>query len=497
MQVIRLAVIISAKTNVEGLIGVDYLVNTAPDHEETFFMDTLGNRTGNQTLTDGTANFTVQSSTNRYTSIGGNGITHDFAGNTTTDKDDYEYDYENRLVKIEDSSSVEVATHDYDALGQRIRVIDKSADPDVTTLYYYNPEWQVLAEYNGSNELQRYFIYGNYIDEPLVMHRESDSEDYYYAHDHLYSVVALTDDGGDVVERYEYDAYGKVQILSTNYEPRTTSLYGNPYTFTGRRLDALDLDGSNVPQLLKYHLRHRDTNPYTGRFYQQDPRGINPAGGQINPFDIHDQYGDGLNFYAYALGNSLNYTDALGLFVVFPGKGFGDIFKKATCGNPSFGWEVFEHAEIGERAIDQSGLTEKEKNFVEAYNLQHVAIVFANGEAYGLQPGDSVGKKENKKKSAWTNTYPIYRKKKGSFLDYFSLKGCCNYSDAELVEHLKENISKPGPTYHPWGKFYYNCSHWAVNRVNMTKCLCTKYDPTDWWDIVTDPDFWEDLGDLF
>ncbi|MCD6393392.1 MAG: hypothetical protein J7M40_07785, partial [Planctomycetes bacterium] len=76
------------------------------------------------------------------------------AGNMTTDKDDYEYfyDYENRLVKIEGSSSVEVATMDYDALGRRIRVIDKSADPDVTTLYYYNPNWQVLAEYNGAGQ---------------------------------------------------------------------------------------------------------------------------------------------------------------------------------------------------------------------------------------------------------------------------------------------------------------------------------------------------------
>jgi len=61
-------------------------------------------------------------------------------------------------------------------------------------------EWQVLAEYDGAGALQRYYVYGNYIDEPLVMHRESDDKDYYYAQDHLYSVVALTDDNGSVVE---------------------------------------------------------------------------------------------------------------------------------------------------------------------------------------------------------------------------------------------------------------------------------------------------------
>ncbi len=56
---------------------------------EAFNMDDLGNRDGNQTLRDdGTVNFTVDDDTNRYTSIGGNSITHDDAGNMTTDKDD-------------------------------------------------------------------------------------------------------------------------------------------------------------------------------------------------------------------------------------------------------------------------------------------------------------------------------------------------------------------------------------------------------------------------
>jgi hypothetical protein len=41
------------------LLELDYLVNSTPDHEETFVMDTLGNRTGNQTLTDGTVNSVV------------------------------------------------------------------------------------------------------------------------------------------------------------------------------------------------------------------------------------------------------------------------------------------------------------------------------------------------------------------------------------------------------------------------------------------------------
>lgn len=54
----------------------------------------------------------------------------------------------------------------------------------------------------------RYFVYGNYIDEVLVMAdidggavNTITDGDYYYGHDHLYSVAALFDDTGAVVER--------------------------------------------------------------------------------------------------------------------------------------------------------------------------------------------------------------------------------------------------------------------------------------------------------
>ncbi len=136
--------------DLDRLTGVTY----HDSDTEAFNMDDLGNRDGNQTLRDdGTVNFTVDDDTNRYTAIGGNSISHDDAGNMTVDKDSYQYtyDYENRIVKIEDVSDVEVATYAYDALGRRIRKIDSVADE--TTLYYYNPSWQCLAEYDDANSL--------------------------------------------------------------------------------------------------------------------------------------------------------------------------------------------------------------------------------------------------------------------------------------------------------------------------------------------------------
>jgi len=43
--------------------------------------------------------------------------------------------------------------------------------------YYYGNQHQVLAEYDGADDAQRYFVYGNFllkIDEALLMHSNVD-----------------------------------------------------------------------------------------------------------------------------------------------------------------------------------------------------------------------------------------------------------------------------------------------------------------------------------
>lgn len=59
-------------------------------------------------------------------------------------------------------------------------------------------------------------------------------------------------DYDNTVETYSYDVYG---------QPDTTSSAGNPYIFTGRRLD-------EETGLYYYRARHYD--PSTGRFLQTD-----------------------------------------------------------------------------------------------------------------------------------------------------------------------------------------------------------------------------------
>ncbi len=84
--------------------------------------------------------------TNRYYFVADANLSYDAAGNLTTDANgyNYQYDYENRIVKITMDCN-DIAQFAYDTLGRRIRKTD-SQEPNNTRFYYYNNNWQVLYE---------------------------------------------------------------------------------------------------------------------------------------------------------------------------------------------------------------------------------------------------------------------------------------------------------------------------------------------------------------
>lgn len=86
-----------------------------------------------------------------------------------------------------------------------------------------------------------------------------------YHRNQQYSVTALTNGGGAVVERYAYDAYGTPTILDASLSQLATSSENNRYLYTGREYDeALGL----------YHYRARIYNSLSGRFCSRDPIGF-------------------------------------------------------------------------------------------------------------------------------------------------------------------------------------------------------------------------------
>ena len=121
--------------------------------------------------------------------------------------------------------------------------------------------------------------------------------------------MALLDDEGMVLERYEYDAYGQPALWDAGYtSERSTSNYDNPCLFTGRRIDFLDDEN-----LTLQYSRNRYYEYDTGRWLTHDPIG-NITGPQNSYRIVHfRQYHDGLSLYEYVKSSPVNRFDSSGM----------------------------------------------------------------------------------------------------------------------------------------------------------------------------------------
>ncbi len=135
---------------------------------------------------------------------------------------------------------------------------------------------QRIAEYDGTNgDLNTRFVYATGLDEPVV-EVDSGGTKTFLHRDRLGSVIARTNGGGAVTDRYEYGPYGESAALS-----------GTNFGFTGQRFDA---------ESGLYFYKSRYYSPAIGRFLQPDIIG----------------YEGGLNLYQYADSEPLNYVDSCG-----------------------------------------------------------------------------------------------------------------------------------------------------------------------------------------
>lgn len=211
---------------------------------------------------------------NQYTNVAAAAPGYDARGNLTSNGvRTFEYDVFNRLVSVSGAGSM---TLSYDPAGRLYQTIAAS-----TTRFAYNGV-ALIGEYNGSNVLQRRFVHGPAVDEPIVWYEGSGIGDRrWLVADQLGSVTAVANGSGAVTDIFSYDAYGVPNDWS-----------GMRLRFTGQ---------ANLPEAQLYYYRARVYDPSLGRFLQTDPV----------------LFEAGTNFYSYVNNDPVNAIDPTGQWVWF------------------------------------------------------------------------------------------------------------------------------------------------------------------------------------
>lgn len=271
----------------------------------------------------------ADSELNQYTAVTVGATTrvreHDEAGNVLREDTGgtltRRFDHRNRLVQWTDGGKD--VRYRYDAMNRRVSKadVDTAGGADLPPRFYFYDGWQVLEEHEptsdftagpNGNALLSEYVYGEGIDEVVFASVPDPSDpdspswqngqlrtDLFYCHNSLGSVTAVTDSGGNVVERYAYEAYGKTTVLNPDRTVKSSQVPVQPYGFTGRRMDYEE--GSGL-----YYYRHRYYDPEAGRFVSRDPLGM---------WGDPSQRG---NAQSYCGNNPVNRVDPKGLDEIIP-----------------------------------------------------------------------------------------------------------------------------------------------------------------------------------
>jgi RHS repeat-associated protein len=255
-------------------------------YENTFTYDPVGNRLTQITTGSGAGSIDYTYDT-RDRLLDENTISYswDNNGNLTSKSAEatYFWDFENRLIRVEKTDGT-IVKYTYDTDGNRVRTeTTPPSSPSTVTNYLVDPTGMlshVVAETDDVDALIAYYVRG---DDLLSVIRPSETR-FYHADGHG-SVRLLTDDAGNISDRYAYTAFGEL-LSHTGSDP-------NPYLFVGEPYD---------PNVGFYYLRARYFNPKHGRFVSSDTW----AGNIFDPTTLHK--------YLYAHADPVNRVDPSGHF---------------------------------------------------------------------------------------------------------------------------------------------------------------------------------------
>ena len=189
----------------------------------------------------------------------------------------------------------------YDPLGRCVKrwVSDSGDVYSNPATYFHYDGWNLLQEGNNAWGPARVYAHGNRMDEIVWSYNTFTGQQAFHHYDARGHCTLLTDSGGNILEQYEYDAFGRPYYYDAAGNSIGTydqfgilqgySIVGNRFLFTGREW---------LSDLRLYDFRNRMYQPELGRFLQPDPK----------------EFGAGdYNLYRYCHNDPINRSDPFGL----------------------------------------------------------------------------------------------------------------------------------------------------------------------------------------
>ena len=184
----------------------------------------------------------------------------------------------------------------YDPLGRCVKrwVSDSGDIYSNPATYFHYDGWDLLQEGMNAWGPARVYVHGNRVDEIVWSYNTFTGDQAFHQYDARGHCTLLTDSLGDILEQYEYDAFGQAYFYdaaggATLVNSQPGSPFGNRFLFTGREY---------LSDLKLYDYRNRMYQPELGRFLQPDPKEF--AAGDYN-------------LYRYCHNDPVNKTDWNGL----------------------------------------------------------------------------------------------------------------------------------------------------------------------------------------
>lgn len=248
---------------------------------------------GNRTSDGSNTTVTYASNSDRVATINGTSASHDAAGNLLNDGTyKYVWNAAGQLVELRRADNALIAQYYYDYRNLRTRKVTTALAPQgiATVFYHYDSQGRLLAETVPGNQPIATYIWNRDRLTGYIVHQPNRTV-YTVQNDALGSPFQVRTTGGQVVWRWESEAFGKT-LPNEDVDGNGTKVTLN-LRFPGQYYDR--------ESSLHYNW-HRYYSPKLGRYISPDPIGL--AGGD--------------NLYSYVGGNPLSRTDPRGLFWWIP-----------------------------------------------------------------------------------------------------------------------------------------------------------------------------------